>query len=167
MPITSETPIQLSVTQFFGGLATLVVAGAGIAWGMMAIGTEAIKNDVGNMRADLNSIRTSLETATAAFKNTDKDGVLRLGEAERRLADQIGGLRTELAGLRSDLTSTTKTMTTFRDQLGEFQKQMQVRQVSFNDPKVMQNFADALKKAGADGSKIVIVPIDPSTFGPR
>jgi hypothetical protein len=159
MPITSETPIQLSVTQFFGGLATLIVAGFGIAWGMVAFGTGAIK--------DLNSIRTSLESATTAFKNADKDGVLHLGEAEKRLADQIGGLRIELVGLRSDLSSTVKTMSTFRDQLGEFQKQMQLRQVSFNDPKLMQNFAEALKKAGADGSKIVIVPIDPSTFTPR
>jgi hypothetical protein len=154
MPITSETPIQLSVTQFFGGLATLIVAGFGIAWGMVAFGTGAIKDDVGNMRADLNSIRTSLESATTAFKNADKDGVLHLGEAEKRLADQIGGLRIELVGLRSDLSSTVKTMSTFRDQLGEFQKQMQLRQVSFNDPKLMQNFAEALKKAGADGSKL-------------
>jgi hypothetical protein len=167
MAVSSSTPVQLSMGQFVGGLIGIALFVIGVGWGMVSFGTGAIRDDVGNMRTDLNSIRTSLEAATTTFKNADKDGILRMGEAERRLADQIAGLRTDLVGLRSDLSSTTRTMTTFRDQLGEFQKQMQIRQVSFNDPKVMQNFAEALKKAGADGSKIVIVPIDPSTFTPR
>jgi hypothetical protein len=164
MAVSSSTPVQLSMGQFVGGLLGIAGFVLVVGWGMVAFGTGAIKDDVGNIRTDLNSIKTSLETSTKAFQNADKDGILRLGESERRLADQIAGLRTDLVGLRSDLSSTTKTMTTFGSQLAETQKQMQLRQVSFNDPRMIENLAAALKKAGVEGGKIVIVPLDPSTF---
>lgn len=153
------------MAQFLGGLGGLAATAAATGWLMVSFGTAAIKDDVGTIRNDLNSIRTSLESATNAFKSADKDGIVRLGDAERRLADQISGLRTDLGGLRSDLSSTSKAMFTLRDQLGDFQKQLAVRQVNFGDPKVMQYLADALVKAGVDGSKIVIVPIDPASIG--
>jgi hypothetical protein len=167
MPITADTVVQISMGKVLG----LVAAMAAGAWGIIYFGTHDLEKGVDRMGGDIKAIRTSLENATNAFQAADKDGILRLREAEIKLSEQIAGLRTDIGAFRGDLALNNKQLVVFSERLGDLQKQIQARQANYSDPKWMDAYAAglnrALKSVGYTGGPVILLPVDTAIQPPR
>jgi hypothetical protein len=121
---------------------------------------------IGGVRDDVGAIRQSVQ----GLQGADKDGLLRLRDAETRLGDQISGLRTDLASFRGEISGFRSEMSAYGKLVGtlsDLQKQIEVRQASFDDPKAAASFVAALKGVGIDEGKIVIIPWGGAAFSPK
>ena len=159
-PISAETPLRLTVGQYAGALVTLLVAISGSAW---AVSTFAI----GGLREDVGAIRKSAEATALSVQTTDKEGILRLRDVEGKLGDQISGLPADIAGFRGDLAYNSKLVASLTGQLDEMRKDVQARQASYSDPKAVSEFVAALKEAGLDQGKIIVVPWGGAPIWPK
>jgi septal ring factor EnvC (AmiA/AmiB activator) len=147
--IDGDTRITLTMTQLI--LAILALLGG--AWGLLQWTTSGVREDV-------SAIRQSVQAS-------DKEGVRRAGEADVKLANEIGLLRTSIASLdgkigtfATKLDVVDKSSTELATQMQDLRKQLAYRQAIWTDPKSLQAFATALKNSGIDEQRIVIVPFD-------
>ncbi len=152
--VGSETRIVLTMKQFIGGLISLIILGGaavGVVWGLFS-------SSVGQMRDDVGKIREAMD----GLRLINRDDVNRARDAEARLADQIGGLRTDLAGFTGRLDNVVSKLDTMTVSVNTLNTQIERYQFGLNrlsDPKSQAEFVESLKKQGLDLSNIVIVPL--------
>src|SRR5215208_1408740 len=101
--LTSATQVTVTMSQLIWGVLGLGAVVVAAVSGITAYATAGIKEDVGLIRA-------SVQESAKSFNSADKDGILRLRDAESKLAEQISGLRIDLVGLRGDLSQTNKSI---------------------------------------------------------
>src|SRR5689334_16450052 len=120
-----------------------VMALLGGAWGLLQWTTSGLREDVSAIRQSVQAV--------------DKEGVRRAGEADVKLASEIGLLRTSIASLdgrigvfTTKLDVVDKSNTELANQMQDLRKQLASRQATWSDPKSLQSFVTSLKNSGLD-----------------
>lgn len=89
-PISSATPVSLTVTQL--GIVLAVLMGGG--WAIMQMTTVGLRDDVATIRQSLQSLQ-----------NSDKEGSRRLSDTDLKLSLEIGGLKSAIGTLDNRLVA--------------------------------------------------------------
>ena len=122
----------------------------GGAWEILQMTTSSVREDVGIIRAAVQTLQTA-----------DKDGSRRVSDTELRPSNELGLLRTSIVSLDGKITAfdakldgLNKSILVLTSQIGDMQKQIASRQAAWSDPKAAEAFKASLKNLGLDNQKI-------------
>jgi hypothetical protein len=154
--IGESTSVHITLGRLLWGLGSLVVLGVAAFWGVAALATTGLRDDVGAIRASVSTLQTS-ESANA----------VNLKQAEVEFARQIAALSVTLAtfGGRFDafggmVDAVSKSFDQLSDQIAALHQELNRRQSGAIDPDAV---VQALTKAGIDDKRIILVPYDASS----
>ena len=146
--VNAETPVTFTMKQliiFLGTISGVVIAVGGILYSTLHDDVKGIRNSIDGLQL------------------TDKEMLNRARDAEVKLTEQIGGLRTDLATFSgkfdSAVTRFEGSVNNLTNRMDKFQMDLIVIQSAWTDPKRISEFAEALKKQGVTDQPIVIVPL--------